>query len=98
MERNERVRRVEEMEEAMDALAGAVTALEQALEGWEAARPLREKLAAYYDGGLWLEDYRADEAGQLPAELKRGVLSQDGLYDLLERAEALEPQLPAEEE
>ena len=35
------------------------------------------------DSGLWLEDYAADERGELPAELKRGVLSQDGLYELL---------------
>lgn len=31
-------------------------------------------------------DYEADEAGLLPADLKRGVLSQDGIDDLLERA------------
>lgn len=40
-------------------------------------------LEAYYDGGLWRMDYEADENGELPVELKRGVLSQDGLYDLL---------------
>jgi hypothetical protein len=40
-------------------------------------------LDAYYTSGEWQEDYEADEAGLLPAELKRGVLSQDGLYDLL---------------
>ena len=50
--------------------------------------PNPEKLAAldaYYTSGLWLEDYEADERGELPPDLKRGVLSQDGLYDLLER-------------
>lgn len=50
-----------------------------------------EKLAAldaYYTSGLWLEDYEADERGELPPGLKRGVLSQDGLYDLLERMKA----------
>lgn len=40
-------------------------------------------LDAYYTSGEWQEDYEADEAGLLPAELKCGVLSQDGLYDLL---------------
>jgi len=50
-----------------------------------------EKLAAldaYYTSGLWLEDYEADERCELPPDLKRGVLSQDGLYDLLERMKA----------
>ena len=32
---------------------------------------------------MWRKDYEADEAGTLPAGLKRGVLSQDALYDLL---------------
>jgi len=40
-------------------------------------------LTAYMDGGQWLEDYAADERGELPETLKRGVLSQDGLYNLL---------------
>lgn len=42
-------------------------------------------LETYYTSGQWLEDYEADERGELPPDLKRGVLSQDALYDLLER-------------
>ena len=42
-------------------------------------------LEEYYSSGEWQADYEADEAGLFPADLKRGVLSQDGLYDLLER-------------
>ncbi|MBR4578366.1 MAG: DUF4298 domain-containing protein [Oscillospiraceae bacterium] len=38
----------------------------------------------YYRSGQWLDDYTADENGELPPHLKRGVLSQDALYDLLE--------------
>ena len=40
-------------------------------------------LDAYFRSGQWLEDYEADERGELPPDLKRGVLSQDALYDLL---------------
>lgn len=32
------------------------------------------------------EDYEADERGELPPDMKRGVLSQDALYNLLEGA------------
>ena len=56
------------------------------------ACPDPEKLAAldaYYTSGQWLEDYTADENGELPPDLKRGVLSQDALYDLLERKRGL---------
>lgn len=43
-------------------------------------------LDAYYTSGQWREDYEADERGELPPDLKCGVLSQDALYDLLEEA------------
>ena len=41
-------------------------------------------LEEYYTSGEWRGDYEADEAGLLPPDLKRGVLSQDGVYNLLE--------------
>lgn len=40
-------------------------------------------LSAYLSDGDWLHDYELDEQGMLPSDLKRGVLSQDGLYELL---------------
>ena len=52
------------------------------------AHPTPEKIAfldAYYTSGEWLEDYEADERGELPPDMKRGVLAQDALYDLLGR-------------
>lgn len=50
--------------------------------------PVHEKtllaaLKKYYEGGLWLCDYTFDEKGLLPKDLKRGVLSQDAVYDFL---------------
>lgn len=44
-------------------------------------------LTRYMDSGLWLKDYEADERGELPPDIKRGVLSQDGLYNLICDAE-----------
>lgn len=41
------------------------------------------KLSDYYSNGDWMYDYDLDDKKMLPYELKRGVLSQDGLYDLL---------------
>jgi len=40
-------------------------------------------LDEYYTSGEWQKDYEADEAGLFPADMKRGILSQDGLYDFL---------------
>ena len=44
---------------------------------------LPPELLESYFGGQWLADYMADERGELPQNLKRGVLSQDGLWNLL---------------
>ncbi len=49
---------------------------------------LREKirlLGAYYGSAEWKQDFADDEAGLLPGDLPRGVLSEDGIYNLLER-------------
>lgn len=40
-------------------------------------------LENYLDSGQWLKDYEYDEQGKLPPDLKRGVLSEDALYNLL---------------
>ena len=45
-------------------------------------------LSDYMSSGLWKEDYEADERGEIPHDIKRGVLSQDGLYNLLQEHEA----------
>ena len=47
-----------------------------------------DALREYMDSGLWLSDYEADERGELPKDLKRGVLSEDGLYNLLTEIES----------
>ena len=44
-------------------------------------------LAAYMDSGDWRADYETDEQGLIPRCMKRGVLSQDGLYNLLQEAQ-----------
>ena len=62
------------------------------LDAWLAddkpvTEPVREdfsRLDEYYRSSLWRGDFEADERGELPPDLKRGVLSQDGLNDLLE--------------
>ena len=98
MDQTRRIGRIARMEEKMDTVLSAAAELEQALENWETVLPALEELTAYYDGGDWLSDFSADEAGLLPEELKRGVLSEDGLFDLLERARELNGRLRKKEE
>ena len=43
-------------------------------------------LSFYYESAEWKQDYAADEAGLLPKRLKRGVLSEDGIYCVIEKS------------
>ena len=40
-------------------------------------------LAEYYGSDEWKQDFADDEAGLLPKDLKRGVLSEDGIWTVL---------------
>jgi ATP-binding cassette subfamily B protein len=78
---DEAVRRVSYMERLMDEVITAQKD-ESRTWPWFRMRQLRI-LEDYYENGLWRLDYEADEKGLLPRGLKRGVLSEDGLYNLL---------------
>ncbi|MBR4001799.1 MAG: DUF4298 domain-containing protein [Bacteroidales bacterium] len=80
------ISRITEMEEKFDALRQSVRALEDAITQSQDFRDNYKALKKYMDSGKWLKDYETDEKGELPPDLKRGVLSQDGLYDLLQDA------------
>ena len=71
------------MEQILDEAEEALGALAQALERYAALRERLGELEAYYSGGLWMRDYDDDSAGKIPQDLKRGVLSEDAVYDLL---------------
>ncbi len=75
--------RIAEMERALDRAAAVAETLDKALTAWEKAQGDFAALSAYMDSGEWLKDYLADEEGLIPRDMKRGVLSQDALYDLL---------------
>ncbi len=60
------------------------TALDQARRTVEPFREEIEALDYYQRSGLWQQDFEADEAGKLPSGIRRSVLSEDGLYNLLE--------------
>ena len=92
-ENAEQVRRISEMEARLDRAGIALGEITAALDGLRVIREDVRLLSAYYESPLWREDFEADEAGLLPKDLKRGVLSEDAVYDLLSDYDALEKQL-----
>ena len=81
----ERLLRIRAMELLFDDLLVAVS---QGIFFPKVDPVQQEKLSvllSYYNSSLWLSDYEADKRGELPQDLKRGILSQDGFYDFLTR-------------
>jgi hypothetical protein len=71
------------MEQSMERASAALTELSAALRNYAAVQDDLAALNAYYGSDEWKHDFADDEAGLLPATLKRGVLSEDGLWNLL---------------
>ena len=87
------LKRVQEMERRYDELSRVLAELEEALSAYERLQPDLEILRDYMDSGQWRKDFEADEDGRIPADLKRGVLSEDGLYNALQDADGILMQL-----
>lgn len=88
-EKSELLKRVQEMEDRYDAVSRAIAGLDEAISEFKEFKPDLAILKEYMESGQWKADFEADEAGEIPKEVKRGVLSEDGLYDLLEGADKI---------
>lgn len=84
MDKNKKqIARIRLMERHLDRATAAVKRLTGALDKWEEAQEAIAALEAYYGSDQWKQDFADDEAGRLPDGLKRGVLSEDGIWNLL---------------
>lgn len=92
----EQIKRIKQMELRLERAAKAVINLSAALEEYEAAQEDIKALDDYYGSKEWKLDFADDEAGRLPADLKRGVLSEDGIWNLLSDSRELNNRLQAE--
>ena len=89
MDKNELIRCVSLMEDRYDEVTRVLAALEEAVDEYGDFRSKLDALRDYMTSGQWKEYFEADEAGQIPSEVKRGVLSEDGLYNLLHDADGI---------
>ena len=83
MRETKQIRRIRDMEAKMDEAREVLDRFSAAAQEYVQLQDTIAELEEYYAGD-WMKDYEADEAGKLPADLKRGVLSEDALFDLLE--------------
>ena len=64
-----------------EAIKQAEIGIDMLLDQWENICILNE----YLDSGNWQADFEADERGEISKLIPRGVLSEDGLYNTLDR-------------
>ena len=82
MKKSKQVERIEKMEKLMDESNEAIKELEKSFRKYSRAQKKIDELAEYYFSAEWKKDFEDDEKGKLPKDLKRGVLSEDGLYNM----------------
>ena len=77
------IARICRMEDILDKSSKAVRDLQEALKRYIDLEEEIRDLELYYTGGQWQKDFADDEAGKFPRNLRRGVLSEDAVFDFL---------------
>ena len=79
----EQIERIQKMEQLFDLAKEAMEEPMMNLDKYKEAEEAIAVLSEYYGSKDWKQDYADDEAGLFPKDLKRGVLSEDGIWNLL---------------
>ena len=81
------ITRIKEMEDRYHDVTRVLSELDMAIEEYNDFKDELATLKDYMESGQWQKDFEADEAGMVPKELPREILSEDALYDLLSGAD-----------
>lgn len=76
------VKRIKELESVFDEVSKTLKEEPIKLNDTECQNKIKT-LVDYLDSGMWLKDYELDEKGLIDQSVKRGILSEDGLYNLI---------------
>ena len=79
----EQTKRIKQMERRMNRASKAIKNLSEALDKYKEVQKDIAALSNYYGSDDWRQDFLDDESGRLPQDMKRGVLSEDGIWNLL---------------
>ena len=81
------IARVQKMEGYLDEILEFMKKHSSEVKEDRKVHDMLKELMDYYENGQWLADYECDERGELPKDLKRGVLAEDTIYNLIEELE-----------
>ena len=89
----EQIERIKLMEQHLDKAAVAVRALSDALDLYSEAAESIEAIDDYLASDEWEHDFKDSEEGRLPKDLKCGVLSEDGIWNVVDTSRELNCQM-----
>ena len=90
------IQRIKYMERQLNQLLAALHGMNAALTTLAQARSAAQALSDYYGSAEWRSDFADDEAGRLPKNLKRGVLSEDAIWNALQEYHEIQKIIPHE--
>lgn len=82
------IERITYYEKLYDETFEAINQVKTGLRTYKEIWPKIEELQAYYNKE-YLNDVRKDDDHEFPQDLKRGILSEDALYDLFTEWQAI---------
>lgn len=85
----EQIERIKTMEQHLERASQVVMQLSAAFDEYTEVQESLRELETYYSSNEWKQDFADDEAGLLPKDLKRGVISEDAIWNVLEDSRAL---------
>ena len=87
------IERIQKMEERLNHASQAVIKLSAALDDYVETMEDIRVLASYYGSEEWKQDFADDEAHRFPVGMRRGVLSEDAIWNMLEDHRALKARM-----
>ena len=88
LEKIKQIERIRYMEQNLERVMNAAKRGDDGSDDREDVQKALRELEAYYGSDLWKQDFEDDEKGRLPKNLKRGVLSEDAIWNVLDEGNA----------
>ncbi|MFC3928091.1 DUF4298 domain-containing protein [Streptococcus caprae] len=87
------IEHLSQMESQLNQGLKSTQILQSALDDCEDSLPGLRQLFAYYGSDAWYQHLELEKAGQIPPHQPRGVLSEDGVYNLILECREIAEQL-----
>ena len=88
---------IRQMEAIYERLQQRANNIEKSIDEYIQLQSEMKKLEEYYTSQQWKEDFAMDERGEFPRNIQRGILSEDGIYNLLEQNKEIMDRIKTED-